>query len=240
MRQRGRETLFAPARGGSGPSSLLTGLVAYYQLDAAGGADATGRGNTIGSTAGSPAYAAGLISNALSVNGSSAIYAADRADWSIGARDFEITCWMNPATLTGNHRFIGKDNGSTTREYVIRQNATKIECFAWSGGTLSAVLQHTQVMSLTTWYFVSFSFVSATKTMSLNVNNGTAVATVLNTTAIDDSTAPFTLGASATAIGGLTEGFNGLIDEVGVWARTLTAGERTALYAGGAGLTYPF
>lgn len=34
--------------------------------------------------------------------------------------------------------------------------------------------------------------------------------------------------------------FDGVLDEFGVWERTLTSDERTALYNGGAGLAYPF
>ena len=34
--------------------------------------------------------------------------------------------------------------------------------------------------------------------------------------------------------------FDGLIDEVGYWKRTLTPAERTTLYDFGRGLTYPF
>jgi hypothetical protein len=35
-------------------------------------------------------------------------------------------------------------------------------------------------------------------------------------------------------------GFDGMIDEIGVWSRALTSGEVTQLYNSGAGLQYPF
>ena len=38
---------------------------------------------------------------------------------------------------------------------------------------------------------------------------------------------------------GYEQYFDGLIDEVGLWRRVLTAQERTDLWNGGAGLTYP-
>lgn len=51
-------------------------------------------------------------------------------------------------------------------------------------------------------------------------------------------------GPSATeAIGSRPNGslcWDGLIDEVGLWGRALTSGERTTLYNAGAGLAYPF
>jgi hypothetical protein len=34
--------------------------------------------------------------------------------------------------------------------------------------------------------------------------------------------------------------FDGLIDEVGIWSRVLTAAEIAILYNGGSGITFPF
>lgn len=81
-----------------------------------------------------------------------------------------------------------------------------------------------------TWYFVVGWFDHNAGTLNIQVNNG-----VVNSI-------PYNLGiANGTrelAVGALNGGnyfWHGLIDEVGIWNRVLTASERVALYNGGAG-----
>lgn len=225
--------------GGSAVSSLYSSLVAAYKFEEASGtrADATGRGNDLAPT-NAPGNTTGENGNAalLVTASSQSLSHADTADLSIGTRDYTITFWINPTTVAGTQHIINKDNGTTLHEFVIRRNGTKIECYAWSNSVLSSVIQHTQVLSAGTWYFVEWSFTSATKVMSINVNNGTPVTTTLSTTRIDDSTNIFFVGS----FNGASAFLGGAVDELYIWARTLTSGERATLAAGGAGAFYPF
>lgn len=219
--------------------ALSDSLIAYFSLEETGSntrVDATGRGNDLSSMTGSPSSGTGIINTALSLNGSSAISRADTADLSVGTRDFEVCFWMNPSSLSGTRRQISKDNTSTSREYVIRTNGTKVESFAWSGGTLSSVIQNTTTLSTSTWYFINWYFTSATKKMALRVNDANEISTTLSTTAIDDLAAALYVGAS----NGSGEFANGMIDELGFWARNLTSAERTDLYNSGAGRDYTY
>jgi hypothetical protein len=76
--------------------------------------------------------------------------------------------------------------------------------------------------------------------------NGTSVVTYLNGTETLSATesTPVTFNNYDFALGKNlhtnTAGFAGTIDEVGVWGRVLSAGEVTALYNSGAGVSYPF
>ncbi len=49
-----------------------------------------------------------------------------------------------------------------------------------------------------------------------------------------------TLGFGIGGRGDGAEFLDGSVDEVGIWNRTLTAGERTTLWNSGSGVTYPF
>lgn len=231
--------MLAAWTGGASQSSLLTGLVAYWALEA-GGTDSTGRGNDLSSSVGAPAYAAAKVANGFSGNGSSFIHRASTADLEIGTRDFEICCWINPSDLTGgNRRFLCKAN--TGNSYLLRVAADGTpQIICWSGTVLAQATKPAGTITTGSWFFIDVAFTSATKQWGVAVNNGAFTNVATSTTTIDlTPSEPLTLGAGWG--GGTGNGFwSGLIDEVGFWARNLTVAERTALYNGGTGRTWPF
>lgn len=77
---------------------------------------------------------------------------------------------------------------------------------------------------------------AAGDTANIQVNNGTPDSAATSGTAPNTSAAEFRIGAREYA--GFEGYFDGLIDQVGIWKRVLTAQERTDLYNAGAGLSY--
>jgi hypothetical protein len=85
----------------------------------------------------------------------------------------------------------------------------------------------------TNWHFVVFWHNAAANTIQIQIDNAAPVSA--------GTTGPMPAGLGAVTIGlGWGLNFDGLIDEIGLWRRVLTADERTQLYNGGNGLTYPF
>lgn len=211
-------------------SSLIEDLVAYWKLDEASGtrADSTGRGNdltdnnTVTSRTGKVGDAASfdpLVGEWLDV--------ADNADVSLTDTDWTVSAWYNEDT-TADYRAIGfKDDG--LQLFL----DTAGNAYYRTGGFHDTVAA--TGLSTGTWYHVVMWWEASTNTKYISFDNGTPVS-VAGVTAPTD-TAAFTLGKYPNFAGFY---FDGMIDEVGVWKRILTSDERTALYNGGSGTTYPF
>jgi hypothetical protein len=86
-----------------------------------------------------------------------------------------------------------------------------------------------------TWYNVIAWHDAVNNQLGISVNN--VATTVAHSGGVRAGNAEVRIGSGET---GGNEEWDGLIDEVGVWKRVLTAAERTQLYNGGAGITYPF
>lgn len=221
---------------GVAASTLLDGLVFYWTgdnlVDSVGGLTLT---NNNGVT-----FVTGKVGNGGQfVSASSrSLSIADNATLSMGDIDFTIAAWVQlaskPATFPGA---VSKYGTSPQREYFIGYRSDLDRFYfevGHSGGSTRTVnADNLGAPSLGTWYLLIATHDSVANTISIQGNNGTAD-TVAHTQGTNDSTAPFQIGARSTAY------WNGLVDEVGIWKRVLTAGERTTLYAGGAGVSHPF
>jgi hypothetical protein len=91
------------------------------------------------------------------------------------------------------------------------------------------------VFTAGSWHLVLFWYDSSDGSVNASINNGT-VTTLTGATGNIERSTPLTVGYRLEA--SLT--YDGLIDEIGIWDRVLTPAERTQLYNGGAGITYPF
>jgi len=152
--------------------------------------------------------------------------------------NLSIDAWFNCESLTANMPVVSKYKTSgNQRAYLLNVLSDgsvgfHVSSNGQSGGLVSAV-SGTGLVSIGTWYHLAGTYNPST---SINVYINAAVTT--NTTSIPasifDSTEPFKIGnqwpvASASS-------FDGLIDEVNLWTKTLTSGEVTDLLAGGSGL----
>jgi hypothetical protein len=229
----------APAAALTAAAGFPPDAVAYWTLDEASGtrADTVGTNhltdnNTVGS-------AVGKIGTAGSFVRASSEYLsrADNAALSLGASDLTISAWVYLNSKPGGPNCIVSKYQSGTNEYLLYYDgsADRFRLLVYTSGSLVWVTANVPGSpALSTWHHVVGTFTLSGATGRLIVNDGTADSASGSGTP-NDSTWAFTIGANALG----TEAFDGRIDEVGIWKRVLTATEITALYNGGAGLTYP-
>lgn len=225
-------------------SSLLTDLVGYWKLNEASGARADSHSNGITLADSNTVSSATGIISALAAdfeNGNNEyLEAADSATLSLGAdTSFTITAWVKLESVVGSTRaIVGKRTGTVAADSEIFVGANTDENILFRVGNATTYLDvvNTNVMATGTWYFVACWHDAVANTLNVQVNDG-AVASGSWSGGTFDGTGIFQVGTIATST---TGDWDGLIEGVGYWKRTLTSGERTSLYNSGAGLDYPF
>ena len=213
--------------------SLNDSLVAYWKLDETSGT----RNDSVGSNHltdnNTVTSAAGKISNAASFDSANLEYLsiADNADVRVGGIDFSMSFWMNPGSLDVFRAILGKRSGAGqdwNLQIYPDDDAVHFEV----GG--ASLLTSGTTLTASTWYHTIIYRDSVNNNYCIVINDGTP-STANNATEITDSAAPFEIGRTLA-----TNYYSGLIDEVGLWKRVLSASEITQLYNGGAGLEFPF
>lgn len=231
--------------GSAAPSSLLTGLIAYYKLDEASGTrvDSTGRGNDLTPT-NAPGNTAGKIGNAVDLTAASSQYLsiADNADMSTGDIDFTIAGWFNLKSKSANRTLFSRFNNSgNQREYLIDYDSgddrIRFQVSADGAATTTVVGTSAGSPSINTWYLVIAWHDATANTINIQIDNGTIDSASHSGGALN-STSNFQIGARE--ISGSENYADARIDEVGFWKKVFTSTERLSLWNGGTGLTYPF
>jgi len=233
------------------PTALQTQLMAYWQLEEATGlrVDATGRGNNLSDNNG-VGQQVGKIGNAAHFTPANNTYlsVADTSDLSTGDIDFSLSTWVyltdKSEAYDAYQVILGKGTSATFagQEYELFYTknlgvADRFGFFVQNGADQGLVYANQfGAPALNTWYFIMAWHDAGANTVNIQVNDG-AVDSVPWSGGSQDTTQEFTLGKIATDPGYY---WNGGLDEVGFWKRTLTAAERTTLYNCGSGLTYPF
>lgn len=252
-----RVALLVPVIGGSGgvapPSTLLTGLVSYWKLDEpSDGSGAITRNDSVTASANNLTDANTTASGTGKVGLGADFEAAnneylvktDTATLSVGNIDFTFALWCNFESAPGSN---------TGRTLISKYVAQKEYLLLWENlsgntflkfvvspdGTATTVLTATAfgTPATATWYFIVAWHDATANKIYLQVNNGT-IYEAAHTTGVFDGNSSFYLGSLDNAV--TTYRMDGLIDEVGFWKKVLTEAERTALYNGGSGATYPF
>lgn len=231
--------------------TLAGALVSYWKLDEASGQRNDSHGtNHLTDNVANVSGIAGKIANGADFSGAGGqsttqfLYRNSNSTLQTGNIDQTFTAWVKFDSVppAGLHRTIlSKDNANNLREILLvwEQASNKFVFAIGNGASGVEGVQATSfgTPSLGVWYFVVAGYNATTDKAFIQINNGPVdEVTIALTPGV--STNPFIIGA---------EGFSsfriphdGLIDEVGFWKRVLTLEERTTLYNGGAGLTYPF
>lgn len=215
--------------------ALTTNLVAYWSLEEASGsrADATGRGNTLLET-GTPGNAAGIVSNAAVLDTSNYLSLATNADVSPGDTDFTWALWMRSRISISNMDVLGKwAGGQLEYDFYLSAGAVLSFLVSTTGSDFPGIAASSfGALAPTTWYWVCAWHDSVGNTLNVCINNGT-VDSVAHSAGVFQGTAALLLAKS-----NFVTAFDGRLDEVGLWHRVLTSGERAQLYNAGAGLAY--
>lgn len=221
------------------PSSLLTGLVAYYSLEEASSTtrvDATSRGNNL--TDHSVAQVGGKVGNGAQFVAASSQYLnhADNADLRIGNNPATMCGWIYLDSKGANRTLCGKwvtgldylidyEPGGDHFRFIVGDGAGGV------AGSVSATTFGSP--STSTWYFLSGIYEPGVN-IRLAVNAGTFDTSTPGTGG--SSSDQFCLGALSTP----TNFHDGRIDEFGKWSVVLTPTQVSNLYAAGSGTTFPF
>lgn len=215
---------------GSGSSSLLTGLTAYYKLDdlteSVGGLTLTDHGSVT--------FTAGVGATFVSAS-SQYLTRADNAAFQMGTGDFSVACWGKFTGTTGTRNLVtyGAPTGSTG--YGIMAVNAGFSFYILDGTTLRTI------DSAGSWNGLAITLIIVTANRA-----GNATLYIHNTaeTPVDITAANQSVNnTNGLGIGGRYDGvqlLDGQVGRVGFWNRVLTAGEISALWNGGAGITYPF
>jgi hypothetical protein len=220
-----------------GTSSLNTGLVAYYQMDETSGNELedSGAGHDL-TDQNTVTTAAGIIGDARQFTSANteSLRALDSATWSRGDTDFSFSVWVYLDTEAGNMDVLGKYGSSGNFEYILRYNQST-DRFDWivSGNGTSATTvtaSNFGAPTTATWYHIVVWHDSVNNQIGIAVNAGTANTTA-HSTGVSDEAINFGVGSRQNTP---VAYWNGRIDELGLWSKVLTSGERTTLYGAGA------
>lgn len=210
-------------------SALLTSLESYWKLDEASGTRNDSHGANHLTDNNTVTSAAGIIGNAAQYTSGNneSLSHVDNASLSIGDIDFTFSFWVNITDVVVG--LIQKDNGASGGIASYYNGAGGIVFYVKCvSGTIT---NSTVFTTFSAWTHVRLYHDSTADLIGTSINN--AAPTTLTT-----GGSPIITSAAALEIGYASS--TGLIDEFGFWKRLLTPTECTAIYNGGAGLTYPF
>jgi len=200
------------------PSPVPAGLVAAYGFNEGAGVqtrDTSGQGNT-GTLTNATWSATGKYGAALSFNGTAWVTIADAASLHLTTA-MTLEAWVRPTSGTGWRTAILKEKtGGLAWSLYTANNASRPVGYAHVGGDIPVT--GTAAVPLNAWTHLALTYDGAALRLYVN---GTPVSTT-------DLAGPMASSTSALRIGGNSvwgEYFKGLIDEVRIYDRPLSAAE---------------
>jgi hypothetical protein len=208
--------------------ALTDNLESYWTMDEGSGNAADSVGGRTMTDNNTVANAAGKVNSARDLESGSSEYFS-HAGWTWYAA-YSIQMWVKPESMTSADNYVGlfcRGDAASMASLLLKSNG-KLAYYADIGsydGTGATTLTNGN------WFHIVVTY-SAGTGIIVYVNDAVDVDTA-------DSGAPSTT-ARQTQIGfdhqvG-TRLFDGVVDEVGVWSRVLSAAEVTELYNAGAGV----
>ena len=174
-------------------------------------------------------FAPGKVGQAFSFNGiNQYVEVSNSALWNFGSNNFSLNFWVN---FDGaDSFFLGHDNGGyTNNKWIFYLSGGKLS-FHINGPYSVEIGQFPYAFAPGQWYHLAVTRSGSTYTIFAN---GAPLGTASDNRAIPDATAPLTIGQS--------EGIHfvhGVMDEIGIFNRALTADEIATIYnAGSSGMT---
>lgn len=224
------------------PSFPVAGLVSYWKFNSDAADEYSSNDLTNNN---STAYATGIINNGTDLERSSTNYfnIADGSQSGLDiSGDFSMQFWVKVESALGTEdAYVLQDKREgDTNGYSLRyaNDAGTNRLYArWKNETNTSEGYINQTLVPGNWYHIIFTCNVDGPNGTIYVNgNGTALTMVTTAaTSISNSSAAFSIGDTPAGSG---NGFDGIIDEVGIWNRVLTAEEVSTLYNEGAGFHY--
>ena len=204
--------------------TTLTGLAAYWSFDSSSNFNVPDvGGSTLTKGNGASWSASGKFGGALSLNGGSqSLYDTSSPSYlPVGNSSYTQSVWFKPNVVSGNGGLVGwGDYFSSRRVNALRlyENSGGFRHYWW-GADLDCTGAQCPI-STGTWYHVASTWDGTTRKLFVN-----GVLKRSDTPGANNATAAnFHIGKTCCS-----EFFNGLIDDVAIYTRALSAGEVTEL-----------
>ncbi len=176
------------------------------------------------STTGNISYVTGKYNNGIEFDGiDDYVDTGVDLSWS-NVSNFSMAVWIKPNTVTGGHSILGKP--PTLYEYTLYQTDQQVEFIYWTSTGTNAIKldSSTNVLSVGQWTHAVVTYNGSLATLYLN---GVEDINAISTGEFHDRANNMQIG---TAYNGGANYFNGTIDEVRIWNRSLSANEINNLY----------
>lgn len=216
--------------------ALIDNLISYWKLD--GNSTDAHDSNNGSDTDITYSAANGKIVQGAGFNSTSSVI-------SLGTdSDFKITgafswnCWIKASSFaTNTHYLLSNSIYGNYYGYNLGVRSTDSKLFAQlQSDSATQTTNAGTALNTGTWYMATLIYDGANTTIYLNgVSDGTSSSGI---TIAYEAGANTKIGYMDSAPSGY--GWNGAIDEVGIWSRVLTEAEITLLYRSGFGNQYPF
>ena len=221
--------------------ALIDNLVLYSNFEDASSTtvvENTGTYTITKASSGNPVEAAGLIADCqdftadyISTNFSPSV--------TIGTGDFTLAFWFNCGTSASRRSVVHLGGNTTFADVILVQFYETGAGSTVAIGSRTGAAGYAEIVSGSglfdsNWHLCVFD--RSGSTANMYIDNGSAISSTDAEWANPLNTL-FKIGASYNTN---ANPYTGLLDEMGLWTRILTSGERTELYNSGAGITYPF
>ena len=202
---------------GGGGSGQLVAAYAFAEGSGTSASDATANGHT-GTVSGATWSTSGRFNNALSFDGTNDwVTVADGAGLDLTTA-MTLEAWVNPSALSGWQTVIMKERpGGLAYTLYAHDNAPRPSAYINTGGGDAAAIGATG-LPLNTWTHLAVTYNGATLRLFVN---GAQAGSQAASGSIFSSTSPLRVGGNSL----WGEYFTGLIDEVRIYSRVLTAAE---------------
>ena len=194
-------------------------LVSWWPADGDPTDIAGGRDGTLVGGAG---FAPGQVAEAFSFSGGGYVSVPDDPVWTLGTNAFTIDLWVRFNSLSGRDPFIAHDEGG----FSLKKWIFWYDAFGHRGPSLGPLdpVVYSWNPVVGRWYHVAVTRSGSTYTLYID---GVAVISEADARSIPDPNAPLTIGRAEALF------LNGLVDEVEIHNRALTAAEIQAIFAAG-------
>lgn len=211
------------------------GLLAYYAFDEPGGVIAYDDSANLynGTFVGTPGRVAGKLNGALEFTG--ATNYVEAGTYSVGGSAMTVSAWMLGSSLSGEARIASKASGQaeSDHDWMLGLGSgagaeDKLRIRLKTAGVTSTFSTGDLALADSTWYHVAFTYDGSNVRVYLN---GSEVGSFAKTGTLDQSGLPVRIGSGNDGSGGASAVWDGLIDEVKVFNRSLSQAELAAEYS---------
>mgnify|MGYP003669514198 CR=1 FL=1 len=207
-----------------GKSPTLTSQVAYLQGE---NSIEDARGLAVMTTTGTIAYTDGIIGNAFDFGATGTIDAVDPDEFN--QEQWTNTFWFNADDTTAYPSLMAREFADGQGYTIHLDPGGEVRVRVDTAALTNQVVSHGTGLDDSQWHFVAVTHDGASNTITLSVD-GAVASTFSYTGEFSDPTGgKFTVGGAAVG----TSQYGGLMDEIQVHGRVLSATELTQLYNSG-------